>query len=138
MEIHIKRLNGNTPKYLDILLNRNSDVHNWNTRFSNVNLVCPLFKKSTEGGRTFPVRTIRDWNNLDVKCKQIHSLMLFKRILLEHFLEYQEGHKVISNSILSRVLPSWNKVFQFNSIDWTSIRHGVFSKVGKLYKCSLL
>ena len=63
----LKRLNGNTSKYLDILLKRNSDVHDRNTRFSNVNLVSPLFKKSTEGGRNFTVRTIRDWNNLDIK-----------------------------------------------------------------------
>ena len=34
---------------------------------SNENRVSPFFKKSTEGsegGRTFTVRTIRDWNNL--------------------------------------------------------------------------
>ena len=46
--VGLKRLNGNTPKYVDILLKRISDIHDWNTRFSNVKLVCPLFKKSTE------------------------------------------------------------------------------------------
>ena len=46
---------GCIPFKEEVLINRCA-----NTRYSNVNLVCPLFKKSTEGSRTFTVRTIRD------------------------------------------------------------------------------
>ena len=76
---------GCIPFKEEVLINRCA-----NTRYSNVNLVCPLFKKSTEGahGRTFTVRTIRDWNNLDVKFKQIHSLSI------ENFLKPKNIFKV--------------------------------------------
>ena len=43
----LKRLNGNTRRHIDTLLKRNSDIHDRNTRYSNVNLVCPFFKKSS-------------------------------------------------------------------------------------------
>ena len=36
-----KRLNGNTPEYINDLLIRNSDTHNRSTRFCNLNLSCP-------------------------------------------------------------------------------------------------
>ena len=46
-----------TPIYLDSLLVRNSEIHNRATRHSNINLVCPKYKRKTEGGRTFTIRT---------------------------------------------------------------------------------
>ena len=51
-----------TPIYLNSLLVRNSEIHNRATRHSNINLVCPKYKLKTEGGRTFNIRTIKDWN----------------------------------------------------------------------------
>ena len=36
-----KRLNGNTPEYINDLLIRNSDTHNRSTLFCNLNLSCP-------------------------------------------------------------------------------------------------
>ena len=44
-----KRLNGNTPEYINDLLIRNSDTHNRSTRFCNINLMCPRFKRSMKG-----------------------------------------------------------------------------------------
>ena len=61
-----KRLNGNTPEYINDLLIRNSDTHNRSTRFCNINLMCPRFKRSTEGGRAFAVRATKEWNKLRV------------------------------------------------------------------------
>ena len=40
-----KRLNGNTPEYINDLLIRNSATHNRSTRFCNINLMCPRFIK---------------------------------------------------------------------------------------------
>jgi hypothetical protein len=51
-----KRVNGQTPSYLKETLKLNSDIHTRNTRFCNLNFICPKFKKSTEGGRSFSVR----------------------------------------------------------------------------------
>ena len=64
-----KRLNGNTPEYINDLLIRNSDTHNRSTRFCNINLMCPRFKRNTEGGRVFAVRATKEWNKLSVDSK---------------------------------------------------------------------
>ena len=60
-----KGLNGNIPKYINDLLIRNSDTHNRSTRFCNINLMWPRFKRSTEGGRAFAVRATKEWNKLN-------------------------------------------------------------------------
>ncbi len=66
--ITFKRVNTDyvIPEYLSTMLVRNSDIHTRNTRFNNMNMVCPKYTRETEGGRTFTVRTIKDWNSLDV------------------------------------------------------------------------
>ena len=45
--------------YFNSLLVRNSEIHNRATRHSNKNLMCPKYKRKTEGGRTFTIRTIK-------------------------------------------------------------------------------
>jgi len=84
-----KRLNGNTPEYINDLPIRNSDTHNRSTRFCNINLMCPRFKRSTEGGRAFAVRARKEWNNLSVDIKQSTSLKSFKRSLFRIILDNQ-------------------------------------------------
>ena len=39
-------------------------IHSRNTRFGKLNLRCPIYNNSTEGERSFSVRSIKDWNNL--------------------------------------------------------------------------
>ena len=80
-----KRLNGNTPEYINDLLIRNSDIDNRSTRFCNLNLSCPRYKRSTEGGRSFTVRAITEWNLLNVDLKRSSSAKTFKRSLLNQF-----------------------------------------------------
>ena len=48
-----KRLNGNCPFYMKELLRVNSDNHTRASRYGSLNLVCPRFKRETEGGRRF-------------------------------------------------------------------------------------
>ena len=81
-----KRLNGNIPEYVNYLLIRNSDTHNRSTCFCNINLMCPRFKRSTEGGRAFAVRVTKEWNKLSVDIKQSTSV---KRTILELILDNQ-------------------------------------------------
>jgi hypothetical protein len=47
-----------------------------------MNMVCPKYTIETEGGRTFTVRTIKDWNALDVTLRKQKSIATFKRSLL--------------------------------------------------------
>ena len=84
-----KRLNGNTPEYMNDLLIRNSDTHNRSTRFCNINLMCPRFKRSTEGGRTFAMQATKEWNKLSVDIKQSTSVKSFKRSLFKIILDNQ-------------------------------------------------
>ena len=48
------------PSYLNSLLVINSEIRNQATRHSNINLMCPKYKRKTEGHRTFTIRTIKD------------------------------------------------------------------------------
>ena len=38
------------------------------------NFHCPAFKKDTEGGRTFSVRSIRNWNELSCDIKKVKGV----------------------------------------------------------------
>ena len=69
-ELAFKRINGSQlPDYLSASLRKNSHVHSRSTRNCNVNLLCPLHRNISEGGRTFAVRTVKDWNNLPRSLK---------------------------------------------------------------------
>ena len=59
-----KRIHNESPGYLMNMLKLNSRVNNRVTRYSNLNFLCPKYKRETEGGRTFTVTTIKQWNQL--------------------------------------------------------------------------
>ena len=44
------------------------------SRYGSINIVCPLFNRETEGGRTFSVRMSRLWNSLPNELKSINSI----------------------------------------------------------------
>ena len=71
--------------YLDSLLVRNSEIHNQATRHSNINLMCPKYKRKTEG-RTF---TIKDWNCMNAHIRKNGSLASFKHYVFKSFLAEQ-------------------------------------------------
>ena len=73
-----KRINGTLPDYMNTSLKKNSDVHSRNTRNCNLNLLCPPHRNTSEGGRTFSVRTIKDWNSLPRSLKMEKSVKSFK------------------------------------------------------------
>ena len=80
--IAFKRINDNTqPNYITEILRTNSDVHTWNTRYCNLNFICPHYNKASDGGRTFSVRMIKNWNNLDIIYKKSGTIKHFKKTL---------------------------------------------------------
>ena len=68
--IAYKRVLGFLPSYLQESLRLNSSMHGRHTRYSNYNLLCPSFKRQTEGGRTFAVLTCQAWNSLPLELRK--------------------------------------------------------------------
>ena len=64
----------------------NSQIHNRSTRFLNLNFHCPVFKKNTEGGQTFSLRTIRNWNKLSADVKKVKNVTSFKKKLYTNLI----------------------------------------------------
>ena len=60
------RLNGMCPNYMLELLKRNIDIRpsERQTRYGSLNLICPKYKRESEGARTFQVSATRFWNSL--------------------------------------------------------------------------
>ena len=54
-----KRLQGPVPTYLKSLLKLASETHSQQTRYANFNIVCPVVKCQTEGGRTLLLVKLR-------------------------------------------------------------------------------
>lgn len=90
--IAYKRLYGNIPDYLKETLKTNSDVHTRVTRYSKINFICPHYNKITNGGRTFAIRTIKDWNNLGSDLKKIETIKKFKKTLFQANLDLQKAN----------------------------------------------
>ena len=59
-------------------------------RYCNLNLFCPRYSYATEGGRSFTVRSIRDWNSLPRSLRVLDSDSRFKTSLLKKFLVTQK------------------------------------------------
>ena len=94
--IAFKRIEGTTPDYINSILKTNSEIHNRSTRFANLNFHCPVFKKNTEGGQTFSVWTIRNWNELSMDVKKVKNVKSFKKKLYTILITNQK-EKVILN-----------------------------------------
>ena len=95
--IAYKRINRNTQDYINDILKSNSDVHTRNTRYSNINLICQHYNKISDGGRTFTIRTIKDWNNLRPNLKKSQTFKLFKRDSLKCNLDAQKTNNFFND-----------------------------------------
>ena len=67
-----KHLNGLCPDYMLELLKRNIDIRSTErqSRYGSLNLICPKYKRESEGARTFQVSATRFWNSPpnEIKC----------------------------------------------------------------------
>ena len=77
------------------MLKLNSSLNSRAARYSNLNFLCPKYKGETEGGRTFAVTTIKQWNQLPKTAREKESVALFNMKLL-----LKESYKNIDNFIL--------------------------------------
>jgi hypothetical protein len=89
----LKRFKGYyTPDYIDRLLVRNSEIHKRETRYySKLNLMCPKYKRKTEGGWSFAARTIKEWNTIDANIRNRACVASFKYNLFKAFLVEQKA-----------------------------------------------
>ena len=87
--IAFQRLQGASPDYTNSILKTNSEIHNRSTRFANIKFHCPVSKKNTEGGRTFSVRSIRNWNELSIDVKKVKNAKSFKKKLYTNLISKQ-------------------------------------------------
>ena len=78
------------PSYLNNLLVRNSEIRNRATRHSNINLMCPKYKRKS-GGRTFTIRTIKDWNCMNANIRNNGLLVSFKHKVFKSFPAEQKA-----------------------------------------------
>ena len=86
-----QRIFGERPPYLTQTLVRNVDVSGRSSRHGHLNLICPRFKRETEGGRSFSVSTSRLWNMLPTHIKNQSTLTSFKKSIFKHFMDsYKE------------------------------------------------
>ena len=73
-----KRIHGSLPSYLDDHLVIIHKRHSRNTKYANFNVICPKYKRETEGGRTFAVSASRLWNNVPLSTGKVDSVACFK------------------------------------------------------------
>ena len=85
-----KRLSGDCPSYLSQMLIRNADINERSSRHGLLNLVCPRFKRESEGGRSFTVSTTRLWNMIPSNIRNKPSLVSFKKAMFDYF---KDTHK---------------------------------------------
>ena len=80
-------------------LKRNIDIRpsERQSRYGSLNLICPRYKRETEGARTFQVSAIRLWNSLhDIKYRS--SITILKKTLHNHFID---SYRNINQFIIS-------------------------------------
>ena len=56
------------------------------TRHGNINLVCPPYKRETEGGDSFTVSSIKLWNSLPNSVKKSETSNSFNKAIRCYFL----------------------------------------------------
>ena len=59
------------------------------TRYCILNLLCPRYNYVTEGGCSFTVRSIKDWNSIPTSLRVLDSYSRFKKGLFKKFLVTQ-------------------------------------------------
>jgi len=59
-------------------------------------LSCPKYKKETEGGRTFTVRSIKEWNTLPIDIKQSETTKTFKKKLFSEVFKKQKEYNIFA------------------------------------------
>ena len=64
----------NAPSYINDLFVTNYTLHNRPTRHGSINLVCPKFQRTCDGGRTFTVSGIKLWNSIPADIRKTDNI----------------------------------------------------------------
>ena len=88
--ILFKRIQLSVPDYLIEALKLSSSLHSRNNRFSKLNFLTPRYRLKTEGGSTFLVTAIEQWNMLGADLKKEITVKSFRRALHKKFLKNQQ------------------------------------------------
>ena len=79
----VTRIPRGTPKSL---YSHQTGIHARQTRHGNTNLVCPPYKRETEGGGSFTVSSIELWNSLPNLVKKSETFNSFNKAIRSYFL----------------------------------------------------
>lgn len=66
------------------MLKLNFDIYNRSICFSNLNFNCLCYKNEIEGGWIFIVWLIKEWNNLDKDLKELKSVKVLKKKVINN------------------------------------------------------
>ena len=86
-----KCLNGQCPEYLSNTLTRVSDISTRQSRHGSITLRCPKYSRETEGGRTFAVAAVKEWNKLPINIRSSQNVKLFKKKYVNYLKEAYIG-----------------------------------------------
>ena len=81
------RVYGQSTQYMEQMLTRNADYDSRSNRHSKVSLVCPRYKRESEGGGSFGVIGSKLWNTIPADVRSNDSFHSFKKTLKKYFLE---------------------------------------------------
>ena len=102
------------PDYMLELLKRNIDIRSTErqSRYGSLNLICPKYKRESEGARTFQVSASRFWNSLPNEIKSSSSLEILKKSLNKYILE---SYKDVHHFAIAKAILPYSHIFYFNS-----------------------
>ena len=86
-----KCLNGQCSEYLSSTLTRVSDISMRQSRHGSLTLRCPKYSRETEGGRTFAVAAVKEWNKLPIKIRSSQNVKIFKKNYVNYLKESYIG-----------------------------------------------
>ena len=86
-----KCLNGQCPEYLSNTLTRVSDISTRQSRHGSITLRCPKYSRETEGGRTFAVAAVKEWNKHPINIRSSQNVKLFKKKYVNYLKEAYIG-----------------------------------------------
>ena len=86
-----KCLNGQCPEYLSNTLTRVSDISTRQSRHGSITLRCPKYSRETEGGRTFAVAAVKEWNKFPINIRSSQNVKLFKKKYVNYLKEAYIG-----------------------------------------------
>ena len=85
-----KRINRTLPNYLNSHIIINNNRHGRNTHYANINIVCPKYRRETEGARTFSVSAAKLWNSVPFDIRKVDSLPCFKNNMISRVFKDQQ------------------------------------------------